>query len=441
MSTLQRLQWLASQILAGRSAFVTFSFNALTRREKVKFTLDSSFDVSGSPRPCVMGALLAVQHACMSSVSTDKGHSSSDGRTVVEFWVQQIRWVQSESCEAADPAGTAPTVAPDASKPTSPVADPTHAVVQTALDAEVAATPSRPTAIGHLNAGGENCSAAAAKEPISPESVLGQWRDEEIKTYGLDADPAGTAPTVAPGASKPTSPFADPTHAVLQTALDAEVAATPSRPTAKGHLNADGDNCSAAAAKEPISPESVLGLWRDEENEIHVLVTPVTGSPVSCSICNGTGNYGFGRCSFCHGTGLDASVTDTVSGGTSVDPIVPRHFKIPRTAGCDVASRTDAPVQLSCSAAPALVESPVSHTLCLTCQSDICICKVGPLLGDIVLIHNSTSRNFRRHGAVIKKFHDNFRIWLTVFFSDSEAQRDYRVDMLSVAESTTVLQA
>ena len=355
MSTLQRLQWLASQILAGRSAFVTFSFNALTRREKVKFTLDSSFDVSGSPRPCVMGALLAVQHACLSSVSTDKGHSSSDGRTVVEFWVQQIRWVQSESCEAADPAGT--------------------------------------------------------------------------------------APTVAPGASKPTSPVADPTHAVVQIAQDAEVAATPSRPTAKGHLNADGENCSAAAAKEPISPESVLGLWRDEENEIHVLVTPVTGSPVSCSICNGTGNYGFGRCSFCHGTGLDASVSDTVSGGTSVDPIVPRHFKIPRTAGCDVASRTDAPVQLSCSAAPALVESPVSHTLCLTCQSDICICKVGPLLGDIVLIHNPTSRNFRRHGAVIKKFHDNFRIWLTVFFSDSEAQRDYRVDMLSVAESTTVLQA
>ena len=90
MSSRKRLQWLASEINAGRSAFVTFSYNAFTRREKVKFTLERSYGVAGMSRPCVMGALLAVQTACITSVSTDKGHTSSDGRTVVEFWVQQV---------------------------------------------------------------------------------------------------------------------------------------------------------------------------------------------------------------------------------------------------------------------------------------------------------------------------------------------------------------
>jgi hypothetical protein len=40
-------------------------------------------------RPCLMGALLSAQSALGSSISTDKGHKSSNGQTVIEFWFQQ----------------------------------------------------------------------------------------------------------------------------------------------------------------------------------------------------------------------------------------------------------------------------------------------------------------------------------------------------------------
>ena len=42
-----------------------------------------------------MGALSAVQTALAYSVVTDKGHKSSSGRSVVEFWVQQTHHEQS----------------------------------------------------------------------------------------------------------------------------------------------------------------------------------------------------------------------------------------------------------------------------------------------------------------------------------------------------------
>lgn len=90
MSSLLRLQWLTAEIHHGRCAQVSFSYNAQSRKEKIKFTLDSSYGVAGVYRPLLFGALLAAQHALDSSITTDKGHKSSDGITVVEFWCQQL---------------------------------------------------------------------------------------------------------------------------------------------------------------------------------------------------------------------------------------------------------------------------------------------------------------------------------------------------------------
>ena len=161
-----------------------------------------------------------------------------------------------------------------------------------------------------------------------------------------------------------------------------------------------------------------LGFYTDTDG----VLPASTCLPTPCSICHGTGNYGFSRCSFCHGCGVDVvngrdggrvpmspgvdpcpNVEDIMCTDTLDEPVDQRHFKIPRNGGSDVASRTDAPVQSSCSAGPVLAENLVSLTRCTKCRSDICICKVGPCLGDVVQIHNPASRNLRRHGAVIRK--------------------------------------
>ena len=91
MSSIERLHWLANEIHMGRSAFVSFSFNAGNGREKIKFTLANTYDFHGIYRPCVMAALSAVQCAFDYSIVTDKGHrSKSTGQTIIEFWVKQI---------------------------------------------------------------------------------------------------------------------------------------------------------------------------------------------------------------------------------------------------------------------------------------------------------------------------------------------------------------
>ena len=90
MSTLQRINWLIQEISSGRNAFVTFSFNKKTRKEKITFKLDRYYHDTAVYRPCVLGALWAAHAAVQSSISTDKGHTSkSSGCTVVEFWLQQ----------------------------------------------------------------------------------------------------------------------------------------------------------------------------------------------------------------------------------------------------------------------------------------------------------------------------------------------------------------
>ena len=90
MVSVARLDWLVHQVHGGRCVNVTFSYNAKLQREKIKFVLDANSPTAASIyRPCIFGALSAVAQAVEFAVVTDKGHRSSDGRTVVEFWVAQ----------------------------------------------------------------------------------------------------------------------------------------------------------------------------------------------------------------------------------------------------------------------------------------------------------------------------------------------------------------
>ena len=70
-----RLDWLINQIHGGRSSSVRFSYNHVTRIEKVSFSLEPYDGMKKSIfRLCVMGALQAVHIAMSSCIVTDKGH-------------------------------------------------------------------------------------------------------------------------------------------------------------------------------------------------------------------------------------------------------------------------------------------------------------------------------------------------------------------------------
>ena len=87
---IQRLQWISIEIHKGRQCSVAFSYNQATKREKIKFVLEDTYQFTGVFRPCLLGAVSAASFAFDGSITTDKGHRSHDGRTIIEFWVQQV---------------------------------------------------------------------------------------------------------------------------------------------------------------------------------------------------------------------------------------------------------------------------------------------------------------------------------------------------------------
>ena len=93
-----RLEWLIGEIQRGRAAHVSFSYNQETRREKVTFVLESNYHHQAGHRPCILGELDAVRCACDSSITTDKGHSASNGKTTVEFWLKQLSHAEADGC-------------------------------------------------------------------------------------------------------------------------------------------------------------------------------------------------------------------------------------------------------------------------------------------------------------------------------------------------------
>ena len=85
----KRLQWLAYELSCGRNCCVSFSYNAATKKEKIKFVLFDGYCLVGVYRPCLLGAMSAATLAIDCSITTDKGHRSSGGSTTVEFWIKQ----------------------------------------------------------------------------------------------------------------------------------------------------------------------------------------------------------------------------------------------------------------------------------------------------------------------------------------------------------------
>jgi len=85
-----RLLWLIDEVHKGRSASVSFSYNAVTCREKLKFVLEDAYSCTNVYRPCILAALTSLHAAVLTSIVTDKGHKShTNGNTIVEFWIQQ----------------------------------------------------------------------------------------------------------------------------------------------------------------------------------------------------------------------------------------------------------------------------------------------------------------------------------------------------------------
>ena len=64
MTSRSRLDWMISQVHAGRSAAVAFSYDPRTEKNKSKFVLDNGPLFPCSPdRPCIFGAVNAVATA------------------------------------------------------------------------------------------------------------------------------------------------------------------------------------------------------------------------------------------------------------------------------------------------------------------------------------------------------------------------------------------
>ena len=89
MPSMERLNWLIGEISRGRNAHVSFSGNAISQKEKIKFVLDAEIDGASFTRPCVLHALNAVKVAMSHGTVSDKGHwHRSSNTSVVEFWIQ-----------------------------------------------------------------------------------------------------------------------------------------------------------------------------------------------------------------------------------------------------------------------------------------------------------------------------------------------------------------
>ena len=61
MASSVRLQWLITELHKGRTAHVSFSFNAVTNKEKIKFVLGDSYCLKNIYRPCLLGAFEAAK--------------------------------------------------------------------------------------------------------------------------------------------------------------------------------------------------------------------------------------------------------------------------------------------------------------------------------------------------------------------------------------------
>ena len=111
-----RLTWLQDQVENGRPCAVAFSYNSRERKEKIKFVLGKHcYGIFPVVRPCLTYALRSLAFALQDYIVTDKGHRSSSGLSIIEFWIAQppavhlperFRIDSSTSCEVLQPTPT-----------------------------------------------------------------------------------------------------------------------------------------------------------------------------------------------------------------------------------------------------------------------------------------------------------------------------------------------
>lgn len=93
MSASNRLRWISQQLHIGRHAYVTVSYNSTSGVEKIKVALDALNPdrvraVASHHSSLVSYILNRVSELIATHVVTDKGHCSSAGRSVVEFFIR-----------------------------------------------------------------------------------------------------------------------------------------------------------------------------------------------------------------------------------------------------------------------------------------------------------------------------------------------------------------
>ncbi len=88
LAMLGRLQWLRQQIAAGKHISVHFTYNAQESKDKVRFVIDGNAGDRLQDSLFLVAALDLVTAAVSKSVTVDRGHRFSSGRSEVCFWLQ-----------------------------------------------------------------------------------------------------------------------------------------------------------------------------------------------------------------------------------------------------------------------------------------------------------------------------------------------------------------
>ena len=142
-----RLHWIKRQLLRGRDVDVRMSYNTATRTEKVKFRLRNC-TCQGHLRPSILAAIGSLEDAIVNTVVTDKGHTSSAGGTVVEFWIRSIAVVGGSLQGACTGSDTGCTVSGDPLWSAGSGTDPAGLVVNGDDDGEGSAVCEHDAAMG-----------------------------------------------------------------------------------------------------------------------------------------------------------------------------------------------------------------------------------------------------------------------------------------------------
>jgi len=112
MPVLERLSWVQRQIAAGRRCHISIGAARDQGKTKVKLTLQPPGEAANMYANMNVNALSSaidfIQQLVANRVAVDRGHTHSDGVSVVEVWVSEPSAPVQPAAEAADGVHTAP---------------------------------------------------------------------------------------------------------------------------------------------------------------------------------------------------------------------------------------------------------------------------------------------------------------------------------------------